>query len=198
MNRDLNVAEYVLAAVARGDQRAFAELFSTYKDFVYSSALYYTKDHADAEEIVQEVFSRIWKYREKLSEVYELTAWIRTIIRNRALSALKKKAINEKRKKDLYGYFMAETQDTEQGVKAKELQLLLSEAMDKLSAQQCKVFELATVQGMDRGAVAQLMGLSPKTVSNHLTIALKTVRSFLYEHKYVLTYSFVFVRLMNW
>lgn len=187
--------DHLLIDISNGNEQAFAELFFAYKDFVYSSALFYTKDHSDAEEIVQEVFSRIWKYREKLLEVNEFTAWIRTIIRNRSLSALKKKATEEKQKKELFGYFAHETENIEQGVKEKELQALLKEAMTKLSPQQCKVFELSMVQGMDRNTVAQLLGLSSKTVSNHLTIALRTIRSFLYEHKYVITFYILLTRL---
>lgn len=187
--------DHLFTSISSGDEQAFGELFFAYKDFVYSSALFYTKDHSDAEEIVQEVFSRIWKYRERLSEVNEFTAWIRTVIRNRSLSALKKKATEEKQKKELFGYFTREIENTEQGMKEKELQALLKEAMTKLSPQQCKIFELSTVQGMDRNTVAQLLGLSSKTVSNHLTIALRTIRSFLHEHKYVITLYILLARL---
>jgi len=171
-------------SISNGDEQAFGKLFFAYKDMVYSIALVFTENKADAEEIVQEVFSRVWKHREKLPEINEFTAWIKTVTRNRCLSDLKKKAVEMQRKKEISYYLSLETENTGQGVEAKELQALIHEAMAQLSTQQRKIFELSRLQGMDRNTIARMLDISPATVSVHLTIALRTVRNFLRQHRH--------------
>lgn len=189
---------HLFISLAEGNEQAFRELFFSYKDLVYSIALSYTSNHSDAEEIVQEVFSRLWKYREDLPQVNEITAWIRTVTRNQSFSALKKKAIELKRKKELAGYFPVQIENPGQAmIHEKELQVILNEAMDRLTPQQRKIFELSRLQGLDRNAIAEMLGLSATTVSNHLTIALRTVRSFLYEHRCIIIFCILLARLFS-
>ncbi|ANI89615.1 hypothetical protein A9P82_10130 [Arachidicoccus ginsenosidimutans] len=172
----------LLALISNSDESAFEKLFFMYKNLVYSIALAYTESQADAEEIVQDVFSRIWNYRHNLGAIKNFSAWINTVTRNRSLTILKKRAIEYQRKEDyLSSYFHKETNSTEQYIEDKELQILFEDMLNRLSPQQRKIFELSRIQGQDRKTIAKNLGLSQATVSAHLTIALRTVRTFLYN-----------------
>lgn len=175
----------LLDKIADNDEQAFEKLFNAYKGRVYSIALVFTESNTEAEEIVQDVFSRIWKYREKLREIENFQAWITTVARHRSLTILKKIALEHTQREALFRFSNNKSViDAEREIQEKELQALLHDALTRLTPQQRKIFELSRLQGLDRKTVARTLGLSPATVSVHLTVALRMVRSFLYEHHY--------------
>jgi len=183
-----------LCSIAMGNEQAFGKLFNTYKHKVYATALFFTKNETEAEEIVQDVFSRIWKYRRKLPQVKNLSAWIVTVTRHRSLTVLKKIAIEyTKRQTIAYPADSTSLIDAESTVMQKDLHLLLQSALSCLTPQQRRIFELSRLEGLDRKTVAASLGLSPATVSVHLTIALKRVRTFLYDYNYELFFLFFFL-----
>jgi RNA polymerase sigma-70 factor (ECF subfamily) len=169
----------VLFAVSTGDQKAFAALFSRYKDRVYTIALTYTENRTIAEEIVQDVFMRVWKNRPKLKEINNFSSWIHVIARNRALTELQKIAREGERREELISYLPAEVSDAEQKVQDNSMEELLEKALTRLSPQQRKVFVLTRLQGHTRTEVAEMLHLAPATVSVHLAIALRSIRAFL-------------------
>lgn len=170
----------LIIRISKEDEKAFQKLFMLYKDKVYSIASVYSDNLNDAEEVVQDVFLRIWKYRTKLININNFEAWLVTITRNRALTILKKRAIESKRKEGLSNYFPKSINDTAYRIEERQLQNMLEEALEHLSPRQRKIFELSRIQGKDRVSIAQNLGLSPTTVSVHLTIAIRIVRSFIH------------------
>lgn len=172
----------VLFAVATGDQKAFEQLFFRYKDRVYTIALTYTENRVIAEEVVQDVFVRVWKNRHKLKEIDAFSSWVHVIARNRALTALQKIAREGERREELISYLPTEVSNAEEKVQANYMEELLETALTRLSPQQRKVFVLSRLQGHSRKEVAEMLNLAPATVSVHLTIALRTIRAFLTNH----------------
>mgnify|MGYP001556355859 CR=1 FL=1 len=88
----------LLISISNGNELAFGKLFSQYKDTVYSIGLALTANTFDAEEVVQEVFSRIWRYKETLPNIIVFDFWIKTVARNRGLTLLKRKAVEIKKR----------------------------------------------------------------------------------------------------
>jgi len=172
----------VLFAVTAGDQKAFGELFFRYKDRVYTIALTYTEHRVIAEEIIQDVFVRVWKNRHKLKEIEDFASWICVIARNRALTALQKIAREGERREELISYLPTEVSDAEERIQHNYTEELLEKALTRLSPQQRKVFVLSRLQGHSRMEVAEMLNLAPATVSVHLTIALRSIRAFLTNH----------------
>jgi len=172
----------VLSAVTAGDQKAFERLFLQYKDRVYTIAFTYTENRVIAEEIVQDVFVRVWKNRHKLEEIDVFSSWVYTIARNRALTALQKIAREGERREELVSYLPTEVSDAEERVENNYMEELLEKALTRLSPQQRTVFVLSRLQGRSRKEVAEMLNLSPATVSVHLTIALRSIRAFLTNH----------------
>ena len=169
----------ILFAVSTGEQKAFAALFSRYKDRVYTIALTYTENSTIAEEVVQDVFMRVWKNRAKLKEINNFSSWIHVIARNRALTELQKIAREGERREELISYLPTEVSDAEEKVRYNSMEELLEKALTRLSPQQRKVFVLTRLQGHTRTEVAEMLNLAPATVSVHLAIALRSIRAFL-------------------
>ena len=172
----------VLFAVATGDQKAFEQLFFRHKDRVYTIAFTYTENRVIAEELVQDVFVRVWKNRHKLKEIDNFSSWIGAIARNRALTALQKIAREGERREELISHLPTEVSDAEERVQGNYMEELLEKALTRLSPQQRKVFVLSRLQGHSRKEVAEMLNLTPATVSVHLTIALRSIRAFLTNH----------------
>jgi len=168
-----------LEAISFGDQKAFSDLFYEFKDHIYTIAFNYTEDPFISEEIVQDVFMRVWKSRTKLLEIESLSSWLYTITKNCSLTALKKIAREEIKKEALISYLPTAINEIEYSIREKFVKSLLDDALTRLSPQQKKIFELSRVKGYDRDEIAEKLHISPATVSVHLTIALRSVRAFL-------------------
>ena len=163
--------------VAAGEHLAFEQFFFHYKSYVYSIALKFTHDEILAEEIVQDVFVRVWKYREKLSEVQDIDAWMRTVTRNRSLTELKRLAKDAQGKKEYFNWQPTEWKSANSNGESTDQ--LLQKAISRLTPQQQKVFELSFLEGMKREQIAELLDISPATVGVHLKLAARSVRAFL-------------------
>jgi RNA polymerase sigma-70 factor (ECF subfamily) len=181
--------------VAGGDQKAFSELFARHKDRTYTVAMTYTDDPATAEEVVQDVFLRVWKNRHKLDEVDNFPAWLYTITRNRAVTALNKIIREARKKEEFISWLPPGVTDAEQKIDDRYMQQLLESALARLTGQQRRVFELSRLKGYSREEVARLLDLSPATVSVHLTIALRSVRAFLTSR---IEFPLIFILLIHY
>src|SRR5678810_238059 len=84
-----NNEKELLALIAKGDEIAFSKLFLQFKDRIYSIAFKLTKSTIAAEEIVQEVFLKIWLKRANLTDIENFSAYLFIITRNDVYKSLK-------------------------------------------------------------------------------------------------------------
>ena len=80
----------LLRLIAEGDKNAFTQIYNNYRNKIYSIAFDLTESTAVAEEIVQDVFLKIWVKRDSLNEVEHFRAYLFTITRNYVFTALKR------------------------------------------------------------------------------------------------------------
>ncbi len=92
MNTSTKQEQDLLIRLSEGDSAAFAELFHAYSDRVYATALRLMGSHTYAEEIVQEVFMKIWLTRHTLHQVTYFRAYLFTTARNHIFNCLKQLA----------------------------------------------------------------------------------------------------------
>jgi len=168
----------VLSRVANGDEAAFSELFKVYKDRVYSIGLRMMGDGAAAEEIVQDVFLKIWLKKETLGTVEHFRAYLFTATRHEIINALKRLARRRTIEAELFLIDEIGTGDTDALLLDKEYQEVLRQAVEQLPAQQREVYSLIKEQGLKRDMVAEQLRLSPETVKVHLAKAMRSIRAF--------------------
>ena len=129
--------------ISQGDEAAFTKIFTSYRNKIYTVAFKLTASQENAEEIVQDVFLKVWTKRALLPEVEDFDSWIFIITRNTVYSFLRSKAAREisapLTEPELLG--LAEEADTV--LKEKEFQKILKEAVDKLPPQQRNVYLLS-------------------------------------------------------
>ncbi len=174
----------MIALVIQGDEDAFATFYHHYKNRIYGLALKLTHSTSIAEEIVQDVFLKIWMKRADLMQVENLQAYLFTIARNDVYRVMKQIARNYQHVLHKENEVLTEN-SSEQYVMEKEYSTLLRKAVDRLPHQQKQVYTLIKEQGLKREEAAVFLNLHPETVKSHLAQAMKNVRNFCLLHLHI-------------
>jgi RNA polymerase sigma-70 factor (ECF subfamily) len=166
----------LIARFKCGDQTAFELLFHFYYPGLVMYASQYTADHAEAEEIVQDFFVRLWQKQNLLISSDSLKGYFFSSIKNKSLNFLKHKRIEEKYLKemmDLSNHHLAYEPDL---YVASELQEKIKSGIDHLPERCREVFIMSRIRGMKNVEIASELNISQRTVETHITKALKVLR----------------------
>ncbi|MHA4739113.1 RNA polymerase sigma factor [Dyadobacter sp. MSC1_007] len=170
----LNDEKELLRQVADGDERAFTRLFDHYHQRLGIHIYRITRSEEIAEELVHDVFLKLWLNRELLSGIDNFAVYLFVVSKNAALNALKKIA-SEKLKftgLDDVAESPAEQPDDYRYV-------LIDEAIDQLPPQQRQVYMLSRHQRLSYYEIAFQMGISRETVKKYLQIATASIVSYI-------------------
>ncbi|RAJ81863.1 RNA polymerase sigma-70 factor (ECF subfamily) [Chitinophaga dinghuensis] len=168
----------LLQLVSEGNEQAFSALVKQYRSNIFTTALQLLHQRQLAEEVLQDVFLKVWLQRAELREVENFPAWLHTVARNTIYTAFKR-SLKDK---------MLPVGDAEEHLDAgyntadplleKEYNTLLHTAIERLPARQQETYRLMKLQGLKRNEVAALLGVSPETVKYNLDEASKKVRAY--------------------
>jgi RNA polymerase sigma-70 factor (ECF subfamily) len=142
----------------------------------------YVKDMAAAEEIVQDVFVRIWDKRDQIHIKGPVQAYITTSVKNNCLNYLKHKSIVENYERNEALRVMYDPSETEEEMHDMELESAVMNAIAELPPQRQKIFNLSRSEGLKYQEIADTMGLSIKTIEAQMGKALKQLRVKLKEY----------------
>ena len=168
--------------MAGDDETAFRELFNHYSDNIYGVALAYTKSPDTAEEIVQDVFVKIWMNRSKLLLVERFDNYLFIVARNYILNHLRNNKRNKQFTAQLSEHFGGHTITPEDEFLVKESQNLIEQAVAILPPQQQMVYLLRRKQELSLDEIASQLNISRNTARNHLNQALKQIKEYLKTH----------------
>lgn len=177
-NEDLNNEQELLEKVAQGNEAAFGQLFNSHRDRIYTIAFKISKSSVIAEEIVQDVFLRIWQRRATLPAIQNFSAYLFIITRNDVCKALKGIANGYKISLLSEDSYSKEFNPVEDPLLEKEYDLVLRNAISRLPSQQKTVYHLIKDRGLKRDEVACQLRIQPETVKYHLAQAMKNIRAF--------------------
>ncbi|MBS0030339.1 RNA polymerase sigma factor [Chitinophaga sp. 22321] len=183
----------LLDEVADGNESAFRQLFDIYADRIYGVAYTYTKSPHLSEEIVQDVFVKVWLKRTSLPAVRNIADYIFIISRNRILNELRRLRLEKDYLRQLLSEEGEQLQSPESEYVLKESRHLIVNAINSLPPQQKVVYQLNQLQGLRLGDVALQLGLSRNTVRNHLARATQSIRDYIHEHSDESTFLFVII-----
>ncbi|NLR82343.1 RNA polymerase sigma factor [Chitinophaga eiseniae] len=183
----------LLHQVADGDEAAFRQLFEIYADRIYGVAYTYTKSAHLSEEIVQDVFVKLWLKRTALPGISKIADYIFIIARNRIINELRRLRLEKNYLRQLFAEEGDSLRSPESEYVLKESRGLIAQAINSLPPQQKTVYQLNQLQGLKLNDVALQLGLSRNTVRNHLSRALQSIREYLHEHSDEQTILFVII-----
>nr|WP_067057188.1 sigma-70 family RNA polymerase sigma factor [Mucilaginibacter sp. L294] len=166
----------LLLKVANGDEHAFSELFNTHHQLLGTHIYRITDSVELAEEVVQDVFLKIWMSRETLTTVQNFRAYLFVISKNHALNCLRKVAKERIHQKTLEENILPLIAEENPGLA--DYYSLLDEAIDHLPPQQQKVYLLSRHNRLKYDEIASQMGLSRETVKKYLQGATHSITTF--------------------
>lgn len=161
------------APIAAGDRSAFEALFKLHYRPLCAFAIQYVKDMDQAEDLVQDLFFRLWMDREKTKVTSSLKSYLFQAVRNRCLNVLK-----------VQGRLRSLVEEVDDGMEEEvrtedehaERAARVNAAIDSLPEERRKVFKLSRHEGLKYHEIAERLGISVKTVENQMGKALKTLR----------------------
>jgi len=187
-DKPIYTEQELLGLIAGSDQNAFRLLFDQYRSKVYSLACRLTKDKEAAEDVVQEVFTRIWLNKQSLTGLDSFEAWLRTITRNHIYNKLRRLATEEAFLRQLLkDNEWASDNLTLNTIAYNELHRILQAAEDQLTPRQKEVYRLGKQEGLKYEDIAQTLQVSKDTVKFHMTEALRSIKEYLTRHEKNLT-----------
>lgn len=174
--------EKLISLLATGSEYAFQLLYDRYRNRIYQTAIRYLKSPLPAQEVVQDVFLKLWFERAQIRSNQCLEAWLYTVARNNILNRLKKIAREWKAMDGLKQVLPPAADNTAHKVEDAQYNRLLQEAIRELPEQQQKVFQLARQEQLTYAEIGEQMGLSPLTVKTHMSRALAAIKAYLARH----------------
>lgn len=185
---------FLLRQIAENDEKAFAVVVENYWNNIYAQALTYLKSREHAQDVVQEVFVKLWEKRSLLRAVERFDSFLFILARNQIISELRKKlaAPPGVHLKDN----IVETTDIPDLVLAsKEFQETIAKAIELLPPQQKMAFLLSRDEGLTYEQIALEMQVSKETVKKHVCRALNFLRTQIQTHSEIvvcLLFAFIF------
>ncbi len=165
----------LVSSLSQGNILAFNTLFREYSGRLYRFANGYLKSEALSEELVQEVFTRIWENRKALKSEYSFKSYLFTI----AFNIIKKQFRREACHSEYFRTRVTEDFDLETTKKINydSLRQYISEIVNKMPERRKDIFIKSRFEGLSIREIAEVLNISHKTVENHLTDALKFIRA---------------------
>ncbi len=171
-----NDLDDIIYRLKQNDKEAFNLLFYMYAEKLFKFSLTFFNEEAEAEEIVQEVFLKIWLKRKTISDPSTFNAYIYTIAKNMIFNNLKKNIYRKKYETYIYSNSQTSRNDTENEVIYEETKQRIERAMEQLPKKRKEVFLLSRREGLKNKEIAEKLDISIKTVETHMSLSLKYLR----------------------
>lgn len=167
----------LIRLIADGDQRAFSVIFERYYGVLGEFVYKVTGSLEKSQEIVQDVFVKLWQNRTGLTEVRNMKSYIFILCRNHTYNELRKVAVEKKvlvfmDHQELQGNHVEDKTDN-----IEVYRQLIDQAVDKLPKQAQKVYLMSRDERLKYEEIAVTLGISSETVKKHLQYAKKFIAS---------------------
>ena len=167
-----------ISSFVSGDISAFDQIYRHYSKKLFHFTFDLVKIKSEAEEIVQEVFLKLWQNRTKLREYTSFETFLFRIAYNTTISVLRKRAQEKRYIEYIKALSLVESgKNQNYAFELDELINTVNEIINQLPERQKDVFILSREQGLAYKEIAQELGISINTVENHMVRALKFIKT---------------------
>ncbi|MDI3318139.1 RNA polymerase sigma factor [Pinibacter soli] len=179
MSEFLHNESLLVQQMQEGNEVAFTSLYKHYSPRLYVNLLGMIHDQETAEEMVQELFTRIWQKRQSIGIAENFTGYMYRIAKNLAHDHFRRLKHDRK----LFEKFMEAADQNylhiEEAVSFHESRKLLNAALEHLSPQQKKVYQFVKEEGYTYKQAAEKMGISPQTVKEYLATTTRSIKKYI-------------------
>jgi len=161
----------IINKLKEGDVLSFDSIFKKYNKKVYYFALSYLKNKEDAEDVVQEVFMNLWRYRDQINEYYVFSKYLFKITYNATCKKFRKQASDKKQMEEVIKNIILEDNSTNIEIEYNNLLETANLLIEKLPSRQKRIFLLSTKEQLTNEQISLQLNISKKTVDNYLAMA---------------------------
>ncbi|HEX7366275.1 MAG TPA: RNA polymerase sigma-70 factor [Pelobium sp.] len=172
----MNVQELCLKIALEDCKPSFKLFYDFYYERLFKLAKSITNSTEDAEEIVNDVFIKIWVNRIKLCQIENIDVYLFVLIKNAAITNIRQAKRNFSFKLDDLSVELKDIQlSPEMKVISKENVSVINSSIQKLPTQCKLIFKMAKEDGLKYKEIAEILEISIKTVEYHIGVALKRI-----------------------
>lgn len=171
----------LLLLIKKDDKVAFYNLYERYSKKLYAFVLKYLKQDCDAEEIVQEVFVKIWESRSKIDVDSSFDSFLFTIGYNATISLFRKR-LNQKKYLDHIKsiQYIDNAANFIEEIELNELNQRVELLLNELTPRQKEIFQLSRSEGLSHSEIANKLNITVNTVKKHMTNSLVFLKKNIY------------------
>ena len=169
----------LIALLKTGDELAFTQLYYKYSGKMYVNMLKMVKDELIVEEMVQELFSRIWHKRMSIHYETDFASYLYRTGQNLVFDYYRKLQLDKKMSDHFKSIAHENYTHIEEAIEFRESEELLQKALAILSPQQRNVYQLCKLDGCSYKETASQLGISPHTVKEYLGRARQLVKTYI-------------------
>lgn len=174
--QDRKAEENWISRIRQGNEQAFEKMFKEYYMPLTRFSWRYVKSEAVAEELVQEVFSRIWADHENWNPDGTLRSYLYIAVKHRSLDHLKHKKVQQKYNPQWEGQGSAAYINYKDPRREKQIKKAIAKAVEELPPRSKMTYKLNRCDGLTYREIADVMDVSVKTVESQMTRTLKKLR----------------------
>lgn len=166
----------LLIALKSGDRHAFEKIYQNYSPRIFLNILKMIKSVDDSQEILQDVFIKVWEKRELIDPEQPFKSYLFQISRYTVYNFFRKVNLDKK----LKAYLSFENTELythiEENIAQRENDLIIMNAIEELPPQRKQIYKLCKIEGKSYAEVAMLLGISSSTINDHIVKATKFLR----------------------
>jgi len=168
--------ERIISLLGERDEKIFEQVFKTHFKNLHAYAYTIVRDEMLAEELVQNIFYKLWERPEKLSISGSIAAYLYRAVYNESLNHLKHMKVRSKYQSHAMHEMKSQSDSASKKIVLKELEAKLQRALHELPEQCRTIFQLSRFEELKYREIAERLDISPKTVENQMGKALKILR----------------------
>ena len=172
------ISQDIIEELTEGNQEAFRIIFKAAYPQVRAFSLGLLKNDADADDIAQLVFIKLWTKRAMLAQVKNFDTYLYTITKNTVLNHIASRKALMIDITDIPNVSTDNVSPLDQ-IEAGDMQLLIDMVVENMPPQRQAVYRMSREEGLSNDQIAETLGLQKKTIENHLNLALGDIRKVL-------------------
>lgn len=186
----------LLAEVANGSREAFAKLYTRHLNNLVRYVSLVNKSNEETEEIIQEVFVKIWERRERLPEVDSFKNYLFRCAKNKLLDNFRRQEVRRRALFEIGRHKVVIASTTTDHAEYKEYYFLVQQAIERLPPQRKLIFRLKTEGGYTPSEIADQLNISSSVVKKQMYKAAHFVREYLLKNGEISLQALLLVTLL--
>lgn len=174
--------EELLVALKQGSAQAFSVIYKLHVKKIYAFTLNILKSPTITEDVVQEVFIKLWENAARLDANSSLSSYLFTIARNLSLNVIRKASKQQWIVDEIALHVYDTSEDGLAFTQRRQTQGILEHAISTLPSQRKRIYELCHGEGYSYKKAAEELGVSDSTINSQMVKAIRTIKTYLLKN----------------